>query len=574
MFFCEKCKETILWDKISSEIKKIGYELSSNIFELFIFVIDSDGPDNLSAIKQEYSILIDLAKNDYSRYREIYDNLEGFLRKVLYLVDNRLYNESRRDCNKGLYKLCELMNLKNSDRFSNLPSERQAKISTIIGNAMHIRNDNSHNANNSLKAFDDEIIWKPLFVELLSIIVYKDSLIEIKNTYNDELLDKTVILYCKHQIEKYQAEDFEYIQIEYENTKNPEEFDDEESFELTKGTADTLMKTINFEVTPKIKLIAPAGMGKTKMLEYLNYKFSSELVNENKKIFPMLIYCNDATGDIKNYNFKDTFFSKIRLSLNSIGYDNIPEEAFYKYLNNNYKIFFLIDGLNEITRSRKDKNKFINSLQDFIKNNKNYFIMTERYSRDAITITRGIEYYKFSEISEEIKKLFFKAKGIEVLLERLNFIKSSFDSNTQKEMNELLRTPFYLSVICQMSDAILLKKDEQIPKTKFELMDLFLKELIKREREKGETTANITYIRYYLLELATLTNENNQSTLENILEAFSNITDKYGLNKEDYSSDHLVELFEQLGFINVVNDTISVNDIYAEYINELLLMNI
>ena len=170
--------------------------------------------------------------------------------------------------------------------------------------------------------------------------------------------------------------------------------------------------------------------------------------------------------------------------------------------------------------------------------------------------------------------MFFKAKGIEVLLERLNFIKSSFDSNTQKEMNELLRTPFYLSVICQMSDAILLKKDEQIPKTKFELMDLFLKELIKREREKGETTANITYIRYYLLELATLTNENNQSTLENILEAFSNITDKYGLNKEDYSSDHLVELFEQLGFINVVNDTISVNDIYAEYINELLLMNI
>lgn len=568
----ETIKNSSMWKKIEEKLKSIGYSLSDNIIELFVYVIDVDGPEKLSAIQKEYQILLDFADLNFKDYKEIYDNLEGFLKKVLFITSITEYDSYMRNKNGSLSQLCNKMGLKDFDRKNNAKIDEFIKI---IDSTFNLRNDSSHNAYERLRSIDDEILWKPLLVEIWSIIKFQDKIKDSKNSFTKDILDEFAIKYCSYQKNKYIEEGFNYIQIEYENIVNPDEYNESVPSEIIKGTADTLMKTINFEKTPNIKLIAPAGMGKTKMLEYLNYKFSNEIEKKESRIYPILIYCNDATGDLINYSFTDTLYNKILSFLEFIGREDISGEVLINHISKNYKILYLIDGLNEVNKSNRDKNRFINSLQDYINKNKNaYFLMTERYSKGSITINKNIVYYKMSDITEEIKMKFFESKGKEKLYERIKIIKNTYNIAIQKEMNELLTTPFYLSIICEIIDSSGTENDINYPKSKQELMDLFIRELVERERTKGETTANYVYLKYYLMGLADVIDANNKASHETVLEVFTEITKKLGLTPNDYSSDHIIELLQQLGVISHLKDnSILVNEIYAEYIVELNLIN-
>jgi hypothetical protein len=564
--------------KIEEAFNAQGNGLTEEIIDLYVYIIDAQGPDELSAIGNQYRIVEEVLNNNLSNYKDIYDNVEAFLRKILYVSNIDEYNKLDEKKPNGLKDMYKCMGLIDEDYDNKSASGAKFKLYKIYKAVCHERNVNTHTAPSNDPSTIAEIIWKSLFVELWVIRQYADSIIKKRDSLSDEEYEKILMSYCEYQIqayEKVQDAGFTYIQIEYENTVDPNNDNAQLDGTVIKGTADTVLSTINFEETPSVKLVAEAGMGKTKMLEYINYKLCSDFKNGIEKVVPVFFVCNDTQGDIVDYQFEKSIYEKMKKILNQINAGHIPETGFLKYLLKNYKVMFLLDGLNELNRGIADKKKFIKSLLEYIKKDNDkrcYFLMTERYSRGAVTITNRVVYYKLSEISEVIKKEFFSAKGAEVLFKRLQIISEQYDVETRKELNSLLKRPFFLSVFCELSDSLANVDDKRMPATKLELMDYFVKMLIERENSKGEIAANYMYIKFYLLKLAELNLSEDRILLSDVLKGFAEVTTEYGLNNQDYSSNHIIELFEQLGFINCSdNKYIYVDDVYAEYMEELLL---
>ena len=576
-------KNCYVWEKLEEAYKDQGQVLTEDNVDLYVHVIDTQGPADLAGISKQYSILEEIVHNNFSNYSEIHDNLEAFLKKLLFIIDSGKYEEYKRTENRGIAKILKWLGIIDDDYFDK--TKQKPPLYRICSNIIYERNSNSHSAPITSPDRIAEVIWKSLFIELWAVRKYHKEIGEKRDQFSEDEYQRIVELYLQYQIsayEKIQEKGFTYIQTEYENTKDPERDDvnndndyDDISLDIIKGTADSLLDCVQFEKTPSVKLIAEAGMGKTVMLEYLNYKLSRDLKEEQKNVLPLLIYCNDTKGDLKNYLFKDTVINKLRLFLDSSGWSYFSEIGLLEYMLRKYKVLFLLDGLNEIKKSSMDKSKFIKSLENFIRSDNNkrcYFLITERYSRGATTIKNKVVYYKLSDISEDIKRQFFSAKGADVLFCRLEAIKQNYDAETQKELNALLSRPFYLSVFCEMADSFSKLEDSKLPKNKQELMDVFIKRLIKRENEKGELAANYMYVRLYLAKLAELSSLDNRILLTDVLKGFTEVTQEYGLNNQEYSSNHMIELFEQLGLIRCSDDMyLSIEEIYAEYMDELLL---
>ena len=103
-------------------------------------------------------------------------------------------------------------------------------------------------------------------------------------------------------------------------------------------------------------------------------------------------------------------------------------------------------------------------------------------------------------------------------------------------------------------------------------MDLFVKKLVQRENEKGELAANYDYVRLYLEELANLLQGDNRIQNTDVLRAFAHVTNENGLSREEYSSNHLIDLFQQLGFLTCVDGKwIYIDEMYAEYMEALAI---
>ena len=574
----ESIKNNFIWDNIISEFNKQGKGLNETIFELFIYVIDAQGPIELEGVNKIYNVIEEVANFNFSEYTLLFEKLEAFLQKLIYVADKDRYSAFVKSDQRGLAGLLKFLDVLDDEYFN---TKFKTPFQQIFQTVINHRNKYSHTAPVPDLPQMTEIIWKTIFVELWVVRQYSNELSEARKKVSSDEFKEIINVFKNNQIELYERkkeEGFKYIQIEYENTQDPEECKEEDSLDVIKGTADTLLQTIDFTETPSIKIIAEAGMGKTMMMEYLNYKFFVDMDKENSTIFPLVLYCNDAKGDLKNYSFIESVYNKLRLFLDHNNYSHISEKVFFDYILQNYHLMFLIDGLNEINRNVSDKSKFIKSLVNYICGDiykRCYFIITERYSRGANTIKKEVVLYRLSEISDEIKKQFFASKGSEKLFERLEFVKRNYDSETQRELNMLLRRPFYLSIYCDMTDELMRIKDADIPKDRKELMEFFVKKLIERENSKGEEAADYRYIKLYLIKLAELSSANHRIILTDALEGFSEVTQKYGLDTHYYSSNHVLELFEQLGFIHCLDDRyIFIEDIYSEYMDELLFETI
>ena len=582
----KKIKELINSCYLGQELEKAfeeafvgsGQKITDEIYEMYVYVLDAECPEKLEGLSNQYLILREIPSHNYSGYKELFDNVEPFLKKILYIVDPIKLEEFVSVPTNGLTALCkrDYIGLIESAYYRDTnDTGRFAVLKKVI----EARNTNTHWAPLLSPGEVIDLIWQSLFVEFWAVRKFIQRLKEEQSKDSLDEFKKALLQYKKAEIEKYEKElngGFKYIQIEYENTEDPEKDYEDADFEVVKGTAATLMSSINFEKTPSVKLVAEAGMGKTKMLEHVNYMLMKEFsVDNNECVFPFLIYCNDTTGDLVNYSFVDTVYSKLSKFLTENKLNHISERSLYTHLMKEYKVLFLIDGLNEIIKTSTDKSKFIKLLSDHISKNagkKCYYLMTERYSRNATTIKGNVSFYKLSEISDEIKMEFFKAKGAEKLFERLELISKKYDADTQKELNTLLRRPYYLSVFCELTDTLDNTDDDKLPKEKYSLMDLFVKKLVQRENEKGEPAANYDNVRFYLEELADLLQGDHRIPYKEVLKGFANVTNDIGLSREEYSSNHLIDLFQQLGFITCIDGQwIYIDEMYAEYMEALAL---
>lgn len=564
---------------ICDEFDKENHKLLDEDIDLYLYVVEAHSIPELGELYKQPIYLKEATNYNYQNYKEIVGKVEAVLKQILFLSDQdgiEKYNKYAKDkkVSKGLVSLCRYMELIDDEYIEKyIYKDNMAKF---INKVSLFRNDNSHVAPINDPTKIAELIWKALYIEFGAIKRYKKALREARECVNVFEYENVLKKYAELQISKYEEEQvkgFKYVQIEYENTTNPELDEDQNNITVIKGTAETLMSTISFEKTPSVKLVAEAGMGKTKMMEYINYMFMRDIVEKNNKVFPVLIYCNDVDGDLKEYSFEKTINEKFRDLLSKCNCEYIQPKGLLEYLVANYKVMFILDGLNEITKGDAEKSCFIKSLNEsrniYIKKGC-YFLMTERYARGANTVKTDVVFYKLSTISDEIKMEFFKAKGNEILLERLGKISSKYDSDSQVEMNKLLCRPFYLVKFCELADSLENVDDSKWPKNKFELMSFFVKELIERERSKGEMAADYQYIKYYLGKIAELLNDEYRISLADVLIGFKEITDQYGLNNSTYSSNHILDLLQQLGFLRCSEDDVYINDIYEEYFESLL----
>ena len=558
------------------------------MIELYVYVLDEDGPDEFSALGQKYQNLIDITDLHLSEYKSVNYTVEALLKKMLYIIDYNVLKKYRAEKqHHGLKSLLKSVQLVDESFYSD---DNKMGKEAIFESVVNYRNKVAHDAKLNQPQTISEIIWKSLFTELWAVKIHQDALrnkLSEKITNRSDEYEAVVAKYIEVSINKYEEDNFKYVQIEYENTQNPNE-NDGNIGDIIKGTADTIMTQINFAETPSVKLIAEAGMGKTKMLEYINYILMKDIkegkhIKEGKpEVLPIIIYCNDVYGDLKDstYLFKDVIIKKINKFLEEYKPEYIYEEdKILEYLVNKYQVIFLIDGLNEIIKNTMKKTLFITKLNDYRMSDsegKNcYYLMTERYSRGAVTVDDKIQYYKLSELTEIIKMEFFRINGEETFFDRLKIIAKSYNPEEQRTFNELLCKPFYLSVFCSMADELREKEDKELPKSKYELMDMFVKALLKREQAKGESAAVFEWIRLYLKELGKkLKPNNNFIDFETVAATLKNVTVENGLKFEFYSSDKILQLFEQLGFLYHVDDSIYINDIYAEYMKQLNAKNV
>lgn len=572
----EILEPSFIGKNICNEFIKENHKLMDEDIDLYLYVVEAHSVEKLEAVYKQPIYLKEVTNYNYQNYKEIVDNVEAVLKKILYLVDSdgiEKYKKFAGD-KAGLVNLCRYMGLIDEEYFEHIYKDNMAKF---VNKVSRYRNDSTHEAPISDPTKIAEMIWKALYIEFGAIKRYKKKLREARERVNISEYENVLKKYAEIQISKYeeeQAQGFKYVQIEYENTLDPENDGYEADFTVIKGTAETLMSSICFEETPSVKLIADAGMGKTKMMEYINYMLMKGFINKTNNVFPIIIYCNDVDGDLREYSFEKTINGKFNVFLRDINCEHIFSNGLIEYIVSNHKVMFLFDGLNEINKGKAEKSRFIKSLSDNINiyiNKGCYFLMTERYSRGTTTINKNVVFYKLSEISDEIKMEFFKAKGNKTLIERLSKISNKYDSETQKEMNQLLRKPFYLAKFCELADSLNNIDDSKWPKNRFELMSFFVKELINREKSKGEIIADYQYITFYLSKLADLLTDGYRLSLSSVLRGFKETTDYHGLNSDAYSSDHIIDLLQQLGFIRCSGDYVYINDVYKDYFDELLI---
>ena len=474
---------------------------------------------------------------------------EGFLKKVLYVVNPIAY----KNYNDNELMLAALMKKhlglsQGRDRVNDLSDLASLKDRSFNEFAYHmitvysLRNEEAH----EWPAYNQSEIYTYLDSILILYITtivknksFLDKTIKKAKTYDYEAVTAR---YLYDLIELYErknaALNFKYIQTEYIDSSNADN--------VIKGTADSLYSIMVDKKIPRIKFVGGAGMGKTMMLEYLEYKLAKERLEVPNKALPILIKCADVDGvPVIKGCFKQLIHDKL-----SEYHDS--SKTYFTDIIKNENLLILIDGLNEILDISKKK-AFISELKDFIdKNPTTQFIMTERQSNQEFTITGAyVKLFRMENVSEKVTKEFLDTYLSEDSDKQLILDKMQ----SSQEFRNFVGTPYYLMLLINCI------KDGQskIPETAEELMEISIRAIIEREKEKGQPAANYPYLMIYLIEFYSAMDvsiDPHGLPIIKIIDIFAKVTKDKTLSPEIYAADKLLALFEELKLLKNSNDMI------------------
>lgn len=430
------------------------------VLELFIQVLmfpveTTDG--KISGLSERvpnafHKIVIErLSRIDINTYFGDAVKIEPYLRKILFLTNERAYTQIHND-KDGLSSILRELGL------------YQTPFKAELNITYELRNDESHQC----ESWSTSEIW----TKLRSVFVmYLYATYKYQKALKVAIYPLDVSQYLNSEVQRIKFLQSRFVHIEGKETftevdlyarelieSDEEETEDEQ--EVREGTIDNLRKTIKER---KMVLLGDVGMGKSTTLLFLHLQDAQAALLDNKKNIPVYL-------ELKNLTDKDSILEKIESKLKL-------DSAIFEELLNKGRLNIFLDGLNEIEKNIKVSvfNQINNLLEEY---SNNFFLFTGRpqhYNRefDNTLLKRKIPVFTLQKMGDKQIDDFISKNGKTVKDYLLNEI------NSNERLKRIIQTPLMLTMLI----AVVLKEGK-IPNEKGKIIRAFMHSLYLREQKQ------------------------------------------------------------------------------------------
>lgn len=386
--------------------------------------------------------------------------------------------------------------------------------------------------------------------------------LELTNRMKENIMEQYIFLnlnlqeYIQNIIKSYESKiNFKYIPSSVLKVNN---------FNLGDNTniEDDNLEILRFidinqdERYKKIKLIGYAGVGKTTTLEYIEYQDALNF-EKNQKI-PVIL-------NLITVNEFETIETLICKKLNI----DTENDEVIKFLLKKNRINLYLDGINEISISKKDERRdFVNMMEDFInkKENKELKVIVTDRDNDDVSVLNNSYTFLIQGMNENDINEFIEGNAEK---NKIDEIKHAITQND--EIYEAVTHPFMLKNIITIIEC-----GKQIPKDIEELATAYLNSIIEREQEeKHEKYAKYinNLLKYYVKKIT----EKETDIANPPISHFELIPIFYEFatenNIENFNADNMLDLLLKMGILREADFekyTFSDERFFQKYYNDII----
>ena len=522
----EQSIKTIISKKLRQVFTNIEIDEALNLYEE-VAKMDSSAETSIrNTWLENISDFYSFSESIESNYKFLM-NFEGFLKKVLYLVNETEYNSCKADNKKCLYSVMESLGLfRNIPQNINVNSYNPDNFTNPINRAVvwayQQRNENVHNAE-SLSISEMLSGVRNVLVTTLDAVWRNKAVIESKinkvigeSQFGIEKLMKKIV----SDYEQTMRDGFVYVPLLWESDISDSDEVQSKSMQIGELLEDR-----------HILLAGDAGCGKTTSLENLEYQAAKRYLSNQSSCIPVNIALINESIDS---SLQEMICRKLNISI-----------SFCEQLLEKGSIYLLIDGLNEYTTDIERKKALVTSIEKlFVAYPKVFAALTDRrYSPYPVRVNKT---YHLKRMDKEniLKYAESKAKSNK---KALTLLEEILDSNA---FENLEFTPLLVNQLI-----IALSSSGVIPSDLTELIGMYLEALFKREYvDKRVATAAPGKLDVILMGLA-LAKEDEGGGINyyRALRVCAETAHKYGINLE---SDACITLAIQMGILTRMGDQI------------------
>ena len=522
----EQSIKTIISKELRQVFTNIEIDEALNLYEE-VAKMDSSAETSIrNTWLENISDFYSFSESIESNYKFLM-NFEGFLKKVLYLVNETEYNSCKADNKKCLYSVMESLGLfRNIPQNINVNSYNPDNFTNPINRAVvwayQQRNENVHNAE-SLSISEMLSGVRNVLVTTLDAVWRNKAVIESKinkvigeSQFGIEKLMKKIV----SDYEQTMRDGFVYVPLLWESDISDSDEVQSKSMQIGELLEDR-----------HILLAGDAGCGKTTSLENLEYQAAKRYLSNQSSCIPVNIALINESIDS---SLQEMICRKLNISI-----------SFCEQLLEKGSIYLLIDGLNEYTTDIERKKALVTSIEKlFVAYPKVFAALTDRrYSPYPVRVNKT---YHLKRMDKEniLKYAESKAKSNKKALTLLEEILDSTAFET------LEFTPLLVNQLI-----IALSSSGVIPSDLTELIGMYLEALFKREYvDKRVATAAPGKLDVILMGLA-LAKEDEGGGINyyRALRVCAETAHKYGINLE---SDACITLAIQMGILTRMGDQI------------------
>ena len=522
----EQSIKTIISKELRQVFTNIEIDEALNLYEE-VAKMDSSAETSIrNTWLENISDFYSFSESIESNYKFLM-NFEGFLKKVLYLVNETEYNSCKADNKKCLYSVMESLGLfRNIPQNINVNSYNPDNFTNPINRAVvwayQQRNENVHNAE-SLSISEMLSGVRNVLVTTLDAVWRNKAVIESKinkvigeSQFGIEKLMKKIV----SDYEQTMRDGFVYVPLLWESDISDSDEVQSKSMQIGELLEDR-----------HILLAGDAGCGKTTSLENLEYQAAKRYLSNQSSCIPVNIALINESIDS---SLQEMICRKLNISI-----------SFCEQLLEKGSIYLLIDGLNEYTTDIERKKALVTSIEKlFVAYPKVFAALTDRrYSPYPVRVNKT---YHLKRMDKEniLKYAESKAKSNK---KALTLLEEILDSNA---FENLEFTPLLVNQLI-----IALSSSGVIPSDLTELIGMYLEALFKLEYvDKRVATAAPGKLDVILMGLA-LAKEDEGGGINyyRALRVCAETAHKYGINLE---SDACITLAIQVGILTRMGDQI------------------
>lgn len=486
--------------------------------------IHSDWLDNVSLFYQ-------FSDNVRTAHKALL-NPESFFKKVLYVVDEKAYNEMKANPSLGLYNALKALGMlrgfPNNVNLSTFDISRTSDpVCIAIAQTYNLRNNASHTSNNwTLAQMVSNV--NAVMISTMYAVWYNKKVIESRvsaSTSNERYnLDEMMKGLVKSYNQKTK-DGFRYVPLLWESN----------------GSSRSMTIDLKELLSDKqILLSGDAGCGKSTALDRLEYLAAQEYIKGETGVLPVKLALIDENP---SHSLQEMICKRL----------NIPM-SYCESLLEKKDILLLIDGLNELTTDSECKKKFVIALEKFISRypEVKMVVTDRRYSPITIRLEKA---YHFKAMAKNDIILYAKSRP-EGSAEVLALLTALLE---KPSFADLEYTPLLINQLL-----LALSTHHKLPEDLSELIGIYLEALQTREyQEKRDLNAAPGKMDLFLMKLAIEEPTEKGHHILRAMKLCADIMQEYGIQLH---SDVCINLAVQLGILQQTDGHVDfVLDEYRTY---------